>query len=551
MEYIRRCWMHARLQPDPMQLHSRHPSRGSAHSRKNSLGHVRSLSATSQRSGRSRSGSQSHSRRSSRADAVLPMHSRGASSGSQILQIETNALMTSDEAALSPPQEGPAFSPSAPSKPAAHRASFWDLKIFGGEGNMPKSPSRSALSPLSPRRRKAMERARLEKRINRLVTSPVPYVVLVLLAVMVVMIFIDVMPISGLICVFAISMVVVVVLGNHYMNKQIWTEEQEGEDEDEGALPPPASHSGVELQRLESGPSRATRQVESEDLGPLTYEDRLDNLNQFFEALFASIDYSLLIIFLGLFVVVENVASTGIPERVWAKIVGDAPFATAASITGISAFVLIVSQFLGNVAVIQLAKPNVEDLDDNTKRLAWAIISFVATIGGNLTITGSAGRNSPRPVPYPSLTLNILWSTSEHHRSGEGGEAGRQHGDRLLPSLPRVLLDHSRELRGRCVHHHRHRHGGQRHRQQLVSGGGATGGVVVGCMPVGEQNYSGGDFHLSLDTSPFIGLGEASSLEHCLKQYPAEYFVWHYFKAGKATDLRQRSPGMSALQNVL
>ncbi len=58
---------------------------------------------------------------------------------------------------------------------------------------------------------------------------------------------------------------------------------------------------------------------------------------------------------------------------------------------GISAFILIASQLLGNVAVIQLAKPNIEYLDDDSKRFAWALISFIATIGGNLTITGSAG----------------------------------------------------------------------------------------------------------------------------------------------------------------
>lgn len=44
----------------------------------------------------------------------------------------------------------------------------------------------------------------------------------------------------------------------------------------------------------------------------------------------------------------------------------------------------------GNVAVVQLAKPNVETLEFMEKKYAWAVISFVATIGGNLTITGSA-----------------------------------------------------------------------------------------------------------------------------------------------------------------
>jgi hypothetical protein len=54
-----------------------------------------------------------------------------------------------------------------------------------------------------------------------------------------------------------------------------------------------------------------------EDLGPMTKEDKLDNLNEFFEDLFKSIDYSLLFIFLGTFIVIETVASTGIPRRFW------------------------------------------------------------------------------------------------------------------------------------------------------------------------------------------------------------------------------------------
>lgn len=49
----------------------------------------------------------------------------------------------------------------------------------------------------------------------------------------------------------------------------------------------------------------------------LTYEDRLDSINEFFDSLFESIDYSLLLIFLGLFVVVANLESTGIPKQLW------------------------------------------------------------------------------------------------------------------------------------------------------------------------------------------------------------------------------------------
>jgi len=72
-------------------------------------------------------------------------------------------------------------------------------------------------------------------------------------------------------------------------------------------------------------------------------------------------------------------------------------------VVGISLFVLISSQLLGNVAVVQLAIPNVEPLNPATKRFAWAIISFVATVGGNLTITGSAGKG-----PFHCL-MNMMY----------------------------------------------------------------------------------------------------------------------------------------------
>ena len=106
---------------------------------------------------------------------------------------------------------------------------------------------------------------------------------------------------------------------------------------------------------------------------PFTSEDRVDNINEFFEELFNSIDYSLLLIFLGLFVVVANVDSTGLPKLIWDKIVGSVPFSTIGSVVGISCFVLITSQLLGNVAVVQLAKPNIEHLGDQEKAYAWYV----------------------------------------------------------------------------------------------------------------------------------------------------------------------------------
>ena len=192
------------------------------------------------------------------------------------------------------------------------------------------------------------------RKVARVVISPFPYAMVLLMATMIVLIFAEIMSIAGLVCVTAVVMVVVLVLGNHWQGLPIL-----GSEVGDGVM-------------------------------PLTAEEKIANTNEFFEELFNSIDYSLLLIFLGTFVVVANVDSTGIPKQIWDKIVGASPFDTFRSVIGISLFVLVSSQLLGNVAVVQLAKPNVEILGVPERKYAWSVISFVATVGGNFTITGSA-----------------------------------------------------------------------------------------------------------------------------------------------------------------
>lgn len=288
-----------------------------------------------------------------------------------------------------------------------------------------------AASVLSPRRRRARSQEQMMQRVVRVVSSPLPYIVLILLFVMIVMIFVDIMPISSLICVAAIVMVLTVVFGNHCCRQGVvWESDHDVQRKPSTSshaltLPTTATmqphpHHLVHDSSSSSAPyMRAMAQESSEtsmltkethalpspeDLGPMTHEDKLDSLNEFFEELFKSIDYSLLFIFLGTFIVVENMAETGIPKALWQAIVGKVPFGTVASITGISIFIVVASQLLGNVAVVQLAKPNVGDLPDAQKRMAWAIISFVSTVGGNLTITGSAG-TYPCRVSFSCVSL--------------------------------------------------------------------------------------------------------------------------------------------------
>jgi len=211
-------------------------------------------------------------------------------------------------------------------------------RVAGDKKRTPITPS----APVDPQ---------VPPKKSRVLATPFPYAMLGLMLMMIVFIFVDIMSIAGLVCVTAVAMVVVLVLGNHWLGLPIF-----GGDH-------PTS---------------------------LSAEDKIVDTNKFFDEVFESIDYSLLIIFIGMFIVVGNVESTGIPKQCWDALVGDRPFQTFGSVTLISLYVLFSSQFLGNVPVIQLARPNVEPLGEADKRYAWAILSFVATIGGNLTITGSA-----------------------------------------------------------------------------------------------------------------------------------------------------------------
>lgn len=221
-----------------------------------------------------------------------------------------------------------------------------------------QSPSmKTTTSPLSPRRRRQRARQQLLRKVVRTIASPAPYVILSLLALMVVLIFVDIMPIAGLVCVMAILMTVVIVFGNHWRDHEIWIEKEITnntiENHNNTAVMTTSTDNNQQLihmkshRRMQSNASDLSsasssksknfkhqyRQLsaqknalvtaqrenneDEEDLGPRTYEDKLDNLNEFFEELFKSIDYSLLLIFIGTFIVIESMASTGIPAVIW------------------------------------------------------------------------------------------------------------------------------------------------------------------------------------------------------------------------------------------
>lgn len=68
---------------------------------------------------------------------------------------------------------------------------------YDSNTNMKTLPKAGMTSPLSPRRRRALERESMIEKVRHMVSSPFPYMVLILLVIMIVMIFVDVMPIAG------------------------------------------------------------------------------------------------------------------------------------------------------------------------------------------------------------------------------------------------------------------------------------------------------------------------------------------------------------------
>lgn len=104
---------------------------------------------------------------------------------------------------------------------------------------------------------------------------------------------------------------------------------------------------------------------------------------------------------------------THIPKWFWNQLAGASPFESFQSIILISLFTVVGSQLVGNVAIIIMAEEEVSDLDDNTQRLGWLLLSWVSTVAGNFTLAGSAAniivaeKAKSHPKNSISLTTNV------------------------------------------------------------------------------------------------------------------------------------------------
>jgi len=103
------------------------------------------------------------------------------------------------------------------------------------------------------------------------------------------------------------------------------------------------------------------------------------------------IDWSLLVFFGGLFVVVRGLAESGAPAWLFARF----PLASLAgeghsllSWAQVAAFFLVGSNLVSNVPFILVVEPEMASLPD--PRLGWEMLAMASTFAGNLTLLGSA-----------------------------------------------------------------------------------------------------------------------------------------------------------------
>lgn len=100
----------------------------------------------------------------------------------------------------------------------------------------------------------------------------------------------------------------------------------------------------------------------------------------------AAVDWSLLLFFASLFVVVRGLASTGLPDAAWAEVAPSASL-DGAGLGLLSAALAVGSNIVSNVPLVLLVGDRLASL--GRPELTWTLLAFVTTVAGNLTLVGS------------------------------------------------------------------------------------------------------------------------------------------------------------------
>ena len=217
-----------------------------------------------------------------------------------------------------------------------------------------------------------------------------PTIVFPLFVLLIVLEFMGTFGLGGLFSVLAMCMVGLVILANYYYHSYRFCAHGATIDSYSPVTVVPLSSAGNSLSPpIESTTTTKTKKLmfRSQYIPP-SYLRR--KIQVAIEELFHSLDYNLLIIFIGLFIVSGSFLQTKIPKTIWELFAGKTPFQSGISIFVLSIYIIVASQLVGNVPVVYMAKEEVQLLAKDAQIFGWLILAWVSTVAGNFTLVGSA-----------------------------------------------------------------------------------------------------------------------------------------------------------------
>ncbi len=105
------------------------------------------------------------------------------------------------------------------------------------------------------------------------------------------------------------------------------------------------------------------------------------------ETILEGVDWTLLLFFSGLFVVMHGVEASGLSGAAISRARYLSIFSPIGRIVGLSAVSTILSNMVSNVPAVMLLKPLIGTLGND--RIAWLALAMSSTLAGNLTLIGS------------------------------------------------------------------------------------------------------------------------------------------------------------------
>lgn len=104
-------------------------------------------------------------------------------------------------------------------------------------------------------------------------------------------------------------------------------------------------------------------------------------------AALARVDWSLLVFFSGLFIVVAGLRSTGLVDLAWSHLAPHLDLASAKGLATFSGAMAVGSNLVSNVPLVMLVGPYLPALGD--PETGYVLLAFTTTLAGNLTLVGS------------------------------------------------------------------------------------------------------------------------------------------------------------------